>query len=150
MWWWQAAQWNTDRYIIPRGRMHEPALDYHKPAKRGGKRERGGADSVDRGQVGFVPFADWISRPSRALETAVEEFKHPGKGIWAMSPETIMVMLLQSSWGGAQVTSTFPSTKSHLTKATRGTESMRQFHCERYKKWFIWETKNAMGFIPLA
>lgn len=46
------------RYIIPRGRMHEPALDYHKPTKRGGRRRRGGADSVDRGQVGFVPFAD--------------------------------------------------------------------------------------------
>lgn len=46
------------RYIIPRGRMHEPALDYHKPTKRGGRRRRGGADSVDRGQVGFMPFAD--------------------------------------------------------------------------------------------
>lgn len=108
MWWWQAAQWNTDRYVIPRGRMHEPALDYHKPAKRGGKRERGGADSVDRGQVGFVPFTDWISRPPHALETAAKEFNPPEKGIWAMSPETIMVLLLQRTEGIPKSPAPFP------------------------------------------
>lgn len=82
MWWWQAAQWNTDRYIIPRGRMHEPALDYHKPAKRGGKRERGGADSVDRGQVGFVPllieFQDLLMllrQQSKSLNTLERVFE---------------------------------------------------------------------------
>lgn len=40
--------------------MHESVLDYNKPAKRREERERSthGADSVDRGQVGFLPFTD--------------------------------------------------------------------------------------------
>jgi len=40
--------------------MYESVLDHNKPAKRREERERCtcGADSADRGQVGFLPFTD--------------------------------------------------------------------------------------------